>query len=104
MKEDKVRNLNKIRLIILYIVAYDIIWFLYFIFQILADNANSPDNDKLFSFMRNGPGSWIFISLISFRQFIFTFLFFFTQGNLRKHAYNLITCKAHKEKKPKEKI
>ena len=47
--------------------------------------------------MKNNWGSWILISVISFRQFIFTFLFFWTQGSLKKYAYNFITCKKSKK-------
>ena len=37
------------------------------------------------------------ILIICIRQIIFTIVFFLTQGNLKKHAYNMITCKKSKE-------
>ena len=86
--------------LILYPVVSGIIWLFYFILQIIAGNAKEGLKES----MRDGVGAWLLIILISFRQFIFTFLFFWTQGNLKKYAYNCITCKKNKKtNKDKEK-
>lgn len=79
--------------LVLYPVVSGIIWIFYFILQIISGNAE----DSLKDSMRKGVGAWLLIILISFRQFIFTFLFFWTQGNLKKYAYIIITCKKNKK-------
>lgn len=87
--------------LILYPVVSGTLWLIYFVLQILAGMATSSNSSKekkeSLSFMKNNWGSWILISVISFRQFIFTFLFFWTQGSLKKYAYNFITCKKSKK-------
>ena len=95
--QNKMKKINQMMWsLILYPVVSGIIWLLYFIFQIFAGLANDGV-DFFNSFMKNGVGSWLLIILISFRQFIFTFLFFWTQGNLKKYAYNFICCKKSKK-------
>ena len=98
--QNKMKKINQMMWsLILYPVVSGIIWLFYFIFQILAGYGNEPNaSDKLKNFIRNGIGSWILIIIISFRQFIFTLLFFLTQGSLKKYAYNYITCKNAKKK------
>ena len=81
--------------LILYPVVSGIIWIFYFILQIFVGYANKKGKYKYF--MRNGFGSWLLIILISFRQFIFTFLFFWTQVNLKRYAYNLICCQKNRK-------
>ena len=98
--QNKMKKINQMMWsLILYPVVSGIIWLFYFIFQIWAGYGNEPNaSDKLKNFIRNGIGSWILIIIISFRQFIFTLLFFLTQGSLKKYAYNYITCKNAKKK------
>lgn len=89
--QNKMKKINQMMWsLILYPVVSGIIWLFYFILQILAEYGKG--------FMRNGFGSWILVILISFRQSIFTLLFFLTQGNLKKYAYNFITCQTPKKK------
>ncbi len=83
----KIKKINKMKWsLFLYPVVSCIIWFCYFILHILSGIMKN-------SFMRNGFGAWLLIILISFRQFIFTFLFFWTQENIKKYVYDFITCK-----------
>ena len=98
--QNKMKKINQMMWsLILYPVVSGIIWLFYFIFQILAGYGNGHNSsESLKNFMRNGIGSWILIIIISFRQSIFTLLFFLTQGSLRKYAYNFITCKTKKKK------
>ena len=84
--------------LILYPAVSWTIWLLYCILQIFADYANN-DKSIMYGFMRNGIGSQILVILISLRQFIFDFLFFWTQGGLKKYAYNYITCQNKNKKR-----
>ena len=94
--QSKIRKINQMKWsLILYPVVSGIIWIFYFILQIFVNNANKKGKYKYS--MRNGFGSWLLIILISFRQFIFTFLFFWTQVNLKRYAYNLICCKKNRK-------
>ena len=97
--QNKMKKINQMMWsLILYPVVSGIIWFIYYIFQILAGKANDYNSDHALSkFMKNGLGSWFLIILISCRQFIFTFLFFWTQGSLKNYAYNFITCQNSKK-------
>ena len=97
--QNKIKKINQMKMsLILYPVVSGTIWLLYFILQIFADYANN-DKSIMYGFMRNGIGSWILVILISLRQFIFTFLFFWTQGGLKKYAYNYITCQNKNKKR-----
>ena len=90
--------------LILYPVVSCAIWLFYFILQILVGFGTGYDPvDKLDTFIKNGFGAWLIVIVISFRQFIFTFLFFWTQGNLKKYAYNFICCKSKKSNSITEK-
>ena len=94
--QNKIRKINQMKWsLILYPVVSGIIWIFYFILQIFVSNANKTGKYKYS--MRNGFGSWLLIILISFRQFIFTFLFFWTQVNLKRYAYNLICCQKNRK-------
>ena len=94
--QNKIKKINQMKWsLILYPVVSGIIWIFYFILQIFVNNANK--SGKFSDSMRNGFGSWLLIILISFRQFIFTFLFFWTQVNLKKYAFNLITCQKYRK-------
>ena len=104
--QNKMKKINQMMWsLILYPVVSGVIWLIYFVFQILAGKANEYDsNHSLSKFMKNGPGSWILVVLISLRQFFFTFLFFWTQGSLKKYAYNFITCQKSKKTADNEQL
>ena len=92
----KLKKMNQMmRSLILYPSISCLLWLLYFLFQIFAEMANTEGSVHK-TFMRNGPGSWILVIIISIRQFAFTFLFFWTQGGLKRHVYEFITCKTCK--------
>ena len=94
--QNKIKKIKQMmRSLILYPVVSCIVWILYFILQIFT----GLDSEGVEKFMRNGIGAWLLIIVISCRQFIFTFLFFWTQGNLRKYAWDFITCKNSKKKR-----
>ena len=98
--QNKMKKINQMKYsLILYPVVSGIIWIFYFILQIFVNEANKNENINisLRNSMRNGFGSWVLTILISFRQFIFAFLFFWTQVSLKKYAYNLITCQKNKK-------
>ena len=89
--QNKMKKINQMKWsLILYPLVSAILWTFYFILQVLAGWAMVSDK---FDFMKNNWGSWLLIIVISFRQFIFTFLFFWTQKNLKKYAFNFLTCK-----------
>ena len=96
--QNKVKKINQMMWsLILYPVVSGVVWLFYFILQILVGFGTGYNPVKsLEGFIKNGVGAWLIIILISFRQFIFTFLFFWTQGSLKKYAYNLICCKSKK--------
>jgi predicted secreted protein len=97
--QNKIRKIKQMmRSLILYPVVSCIVWILYFILQIFT----GLDSESIERFMRNGLGAWLLIIVISLRQFIFTFLFFWTQGNLKKYAWDYITCKKSKNSKKKK--
>ena len=98
--QNKMKKINQMKYsLILYPVVSGIIWIFYFILQIFVNEANKNENINisLRNSMRNGFGSWVLTILISFRQFIFAFLFFWTQVSVKKYAYNLITCQKNKK-------
>lgn len=96
--QSKVKKINQMMWsLILYPVVSGAVWLFYFILQILVGFGTGYNpNDSIETFIKNGVGAWLLIILISFRQFIFTFLFFWTQGSLKKYAYNFICCKSKK--------
>ena len=84
-----IKKINQMmRSLILYPFISGIIWIFYFILQMLI---------LYKKLKKNGVGAWLLIILISFRQFFFTLLFFLTQGNLKKYAFNFIMCKKSKK-------
>ena len=94
--QNKMKKINQMKWsLILYPLVSAILWTFYFILQVLAGWAMTTD---YFDFMKNSWGSWLLIIVISFRQFIFTFLFFWTQKNLKKYAFNFLTCKKSNRK------
>lgn len=97
--QGKIKKINQMmRSLILYPIVSGLIWIFYFILQIFVGFSSGPNSVDFFvNFMRNGVGTYLLIILISFRQFIFTFVFFWTQGSLKKYAYNFITCKKTKK-------
>ena len=101
--QNKMKKINQMKWsLILYPLVSAILWTFYFILQVLAGWAMVSD---YFDFMKNSWGSWLLIIVISFRQFIFTFLFFWTQKNLKKYAFNFLTCKkSNRKTKSKEEI
>ena len=98
-KKNQIKKIKKITTnLILYPIVSGIVWIIYFVLQILTGYISGANKiDSIADSMKNGVGSWLIILIICIRQIIFTIVFFLTQGNLKKHAYNMITCKKSKE-------
>ena len=91
-------KLSKIKKMMCSLIIYPIIsvvvWFIYFILQLLANYMNIQNSNEGIAYsMKHGAGAWVLTSIICIRQFIFTLVFFLTQGNLKKYAWNYLTCK-----------
>ena len=91
-------KLSKIKKMMCSLIIYPIIsvvvWFIYFILQLLANYMNIQNSNEGIAYsMKHGAGAWVLTSIICIRQFIFTLVFFLTQGNLKKHSWNYLTCK-----------
>ena len=97
-KKNKIKKIKKIMCnLILYPIVSGVVWIIYFVLQILTGYISGANKiDSIADSMKNGVGSWFIILIICIRQIIFTVVFFLTQGNLKKHAYNMITCKKSK--------
>ena len=96
-RETKTIKIKKITYnLILYPIVSGIVWIIYFILQILTGFIYTSDNKSFVNSMKQGAGAWFIIIIICIRQIIFTLMFFLTQGNLKRHAYNILTCKKSK--------
>ena len=98
-KENKVKKIKKVMYnLILYPIVSGIVWIIYFVLQILTGYIYSDERGKsgFAESMKKGAGAWCIILIICIRQIIFTLMFFLTQGNLKRHAYNMICCKKNK--------
>lgn len=97
-KENKVKKIKKVMYnLILYPIVSGIVWIIYFVLQILTGYIYSDEGKSGFAeSMKKGAGAWCIILIICIRQIIFTLMFFLTQGNLKRHAYNMICCKKNK--------
>ena len=96
-KENKVTKIKKImKNLIIYPIVSGGVWIIYFVLQILTGQIYTSTNKKFVESMKHGAGAWCIIIIICIRQVIFTLMFFLTQGNLKRHAYNILTCKKGK--------
>ena len=100
-KENKVSKIKSVmKNLIIYPIVSGGVWIIYFILQILSGKIkpkkNENDEDFLTKSMKRGVGAWFIIIIICVRQIIFTLMFFLTQGNLKRHTYNILCCKKGK--------
>ena len=101
--DDKNNKVSKIKKIMCNLILYPLVsggvWIFYFVLQILTwvMKTEQKQKDEVFvKSMKHGVGAWCIIFIICARQIIFTLMFFLTQGNLKRHAYNILTCKKSK--------
>ena len=98
------RRVKKIKNImwslIFYPVVSGVVWIIYFVLQILTNYINGPDRiESLAESMEKGAGAWLIIIIICVRQLSFTLVFFLTQPNLKRHAWNYLKFKNCKKGK-----
>ena len=96
-KENKVSKIKSVmKNLIIYPIVSGCVWIIYFILQILSGQIYRSDNTDFINSMKRGVGAWLIIIIICVRQIIFTLMFFLTQGNLKRHTYNILCCKKGK--------
>ena len=99
--QNKIKRFNTMKTnLIIYPIVSILVWLFYFVLQILTGYINGPNkNETISKSMKHGAGAWLLIIIISIRQIIFTLVFFFTQKNLKRHAFSClkdIFCKRKK--------
>ena len=96
-KENKVSRIKSImKNLIIYPIVSGCVWIIYFILQILSGRIHESTDTGFTESMKKGAGAWFIIIIICVRQIIFTLMFFLTQGNLKRHTYNILCCKKGK--------
>lgn len=79
--------------LISYPIISGIIWASFFALQIVINKSTD----------KNGIASWIYCIIISFRQLVYSLLFFFTQGSIRKYSISMLKCEGCRKRKNKGK-
>ena len=88
----KIRKMNRMMYsLIIYPITSAILWVSFFVIQFLF-NLKPDEKDGKDGSFKNGPLAWIYCSIISLRQFIYTSVFFWTQSSLRKYTLGLFSC------------
>lgn len=95
---NKVKKIDTMKKsLISYPIVSLIVWIIYFILQILAGYIR--DGGALAESMKTGAGAWFLIIVICIRQIVFTLVYFFSQGNLKKYSLYYLKFQCFKKKK-----